>query len=89
VESLIGLAAGDVAMRTGSSFPDDLAEAATNAIALKAAQLVELSYFPEQADDRLMAYQSLRLSYEEAVARLVQAVEVRGLFAETEPDPAP
>lgn len=86
VVDTIRLALRDVSMRVGVTVPTDLVAEARGVVALRAAALIELSYFPEQSADTLTAYQSLRLSYEEAIGKLVSAVQLRGLFSETAPE---
>lgn len=85
VETLIAQAVADVQMRVGANVPDELVAAAKHVVTLRAAQLIELSLFPEQQEGggQLSPYQTLRLSYEEALDKLVKAVQIRSLFGET------
>lgn len=90
VELLIDQAVADVAMRVGVTIPDELNNSGRHVVALRAAQLVELSFFPEQQEGAggVSPYQTLRLSYEEALDKLVKAVQIRSLFSETLTDEA-
>lgn len=85
VELLIDQAVADVAMRVGPEIPEVLNASGRHVVTLRAAQLVELSFFPEQQEGggQLSPYQTLRLSYEEALGKLVKAVQIRSLFSET------
>lgn len=86
VETLIAQAVADIQMRIGADIPDELVASAKHVVTLRTAQLVELSFFPEQQEGggQLSPYQTLRLSYEEALGKLVKAVQIRSLFSETE-----
>lgn len=80
VEVLIDHAAADMAVRAGTEVPPALYETARDLIAMRAAMLVEMSYFPEQSEGGRTVYQSLRLTYEEGAKRLARAAEAE-LFA--------
>lgn len=89
VEGLIRQATADVSMRVGVEIPETLVASARHVCTLRAAQLVELSYFPEQQEGAALSpYQTLRLSYEEALDKLVKAVQIRSLFSETSDEAA-
>lgn len=75
VEELIEIAVADVRMRVADDMPDEFAESATGCAAMRAANLVELSYFPEQTEADRTVYQSLRLTFEEQVAKLATGVQ--------------
>lgn len=75
VEELIHQAVADVSMRVADGMPEEFADQARGVAAMRAANLVELSYFPEQTGANQTVYQSLRLTYEEAVAKLATGVQ--------------
>jgi hypothetical protein len=75
VVQLIAQAAADVALRVGTSVPADYEPQVRATVAKRAANLVELAYFPEQTGDDRTVYQSLRLTYEEAVEQLNVALQ--------------
>lgn len=83
VETLIDQAVADVQMRTGAMIPEDLEGAARHVTAIRAAMLIESSYLPEQTSGDNTVYLNFRFQYAEQIARLVQAVQLRSLFAET------
>ncbi len=62
-------------MWVADEFPEDFATSARLVIALRAASLIELSYFPEETGTDRTVYQSLRLTYEEAVKTLATGVQ--------------
>lgn len=74
VAELIAQAVGDVEDRVGTDLPAQFHEAARSCAALRAAQLVEMSYQP-QSDEPASAYTSARLTYEESVTRLERNVQ--------------
>jgi hypothetical protein len=62
---LIGLAAGDLVMCAGAWLPEVLWPKAANVIALRAALMVELSFFPEQINTDQSPYSQLKELYDE------------------------
>lgn len=71
VLALIGLAQSHVAGILGfGTLSDGLARMSRTAVALRAAMLVELSYFPEQVQSGRSPYEHLRDLYESEVERL-------------------
>jgi len=75
VEGLIAAAAVEVRARIGQDITDEtLLTFARNVVALRAAMSVEISYRPEQADERSSAYDELKSLYEESLASLQQAL---------------
>jgi hypothetical protein len=72
VEGLIDNAVADVQSRVATNMPEEFAPQANHVACLRAANLVELSYFPEQTDDGRSVYQAYRLTYEEAVKDLAR-----------------
>lgn len=70
---LIAQAAAEVAMRVGPAPPADLLAVTRFAVALRAATLIESSYFPEQINAESSAYTTMRLGYEDLVRRVTVA----------------
>jgi hypothetical protein len=95
VEALIDDACSDVVRAIGPIVPLELVAAARSVVALRAAQMVELSYLPEQTNADNTVYQTLRLTYETELGRLINAVQIRDAFGEgpwptvVPPPPAP
>ena len=75
VDRLIRQAGSDVAMRIGAVIPAEFQEDARHIVAMRTANLIELSYFPEQTGEDRTVYQSLRLTYEEEVAKLTRTLQ--------------
>lgn len=73
VETAIDRASGLVSPRLGS-VRDDLIELARSIVALRAAMLVETSYFPEEAAPDQSAYAAYREQYHDALADYDAAV---------------
>jgi hypothetical protein len=75
VETFINQAAIEVRARIGQDIKDEgLLAFARNVVALRAAMAVEMSYRPEQADERSSAYDELKALYDESLASLQQAL---------------
>jgi hypothetical protein len=76
VETLINQAANEVSARLGQEVEDDALRAfARNIVAIRAAMMIELSYFPEQADeDATTVYKELKSLYESELANLIEAL---------------
>lgn len=73
--ALAAQAAGDVAARIGYGLlADPLSGLATNVAAIRAAMLIELSYFPEQSAGDQSPYEQLRALYEQQLGFLSDAV---------------
>lgn len=75
VQRLILQAAGDVTSLTDYDIPVEVYRQASGVIALRAAMLVELSYFPEQVATGRSAYNQYKEMYDDMLARLMIAVE--------------
>lgn len=73
-QEIIERAADAVRMRVGP-IPDHLAAQARFVVTLMAAQLVELSYYPEQTNAEQSAYAQYNALYESAIAALELAVQ--------------
>lgn len=83
VAALIAQAVSDVAMRVGADVDEDLHGSYRECVALRAAMLVEIGYYPEQTGDGPQdrtVYHSMRRSYEDSVETLVKAVQIRVAF---------
>lgn len=76
VEALINQAANEVAARLGQDVEDDRLRAfARNIVAIRAAMMIELSYFPEQADeDATTVYKELKALYEDELQSLIDSL---------------
>lgn len=75
VEGLIAAAAIEVRARIGQDIEDEpLLNFARNVVALRAAMSIEVSYRPEQSNERNSAYDELKGLYEENLAALQQAL---------------
>jgi hypothetical protein len=85
VEALIQHSLADLTRAIASEIPDVLKASARSLIAMRAAQKIELSYYPEQTAADSTVYQTLRLTYESELERLIAAVQIRDLFGETRP----
>jgi hypothetical protein len=72
---LIEQGTSDVASAAGGTIPDTLISDARSVSALRSAMLIELSYWPEQINNQMSAYQKYKDLYDESLARLVKAVE--------------
>ena len=73
-ETVIGLALGFVSGRLGT-VPDSLGEMATSIVALRAAMLVETSYFPNETGGEDSAYAAYRDQYRDALVDYDAAVD--------------
>lgn len=73
-QAMIDLALTLVVAKIGSDVSDSLASAATSAVRFKAAALVEVTYYPEQANDDNSAYALYQAQYEELRDALVSAL---------------
>jgi hypothetical protein len=73
VATLINSAANEVAARLGQEIEDETIKAyARNIVAIRTAMSIELSYFPEQADeDATTVYKELKSLYESELANLL------------------
>lgn len=90
VTNLIALAVGSVSSAVGADIPDAAdrddggdvdahRDAAKTLVSLKAAMLIELSYYPEQIDADRSPYNAYKDIYDENRAALLEAVlEARG-----------
>ena len=78
VEGLINKAANDVAMVVGSDIPPLVFEDAKGVVALRAALLIELGYFPEQIGSGKSPYAQLKQLYDDDLKNLVAAVTRAG-----------
>lgn len=77
VEGLIARSYVEVAGRVGQDIAEDsrFFGFAKNIVAIRAAMWVELSYFPEQADeDRATVYKELKELYAEELGTLIEAL---------------
>lgn len=72
---LIDVASALVIAKLGATVPDALSGAASKAVLFKAAALVEVTYYPEQANDDNSAYALYQAQYEELRDALVSALE--------------
>jgi hypothetical protein len=75
VTDLIGDAAASIAARIGTTIPDEHAWLAQRTAAIRAAMLIELSYFPEQTNGDDTAYAHLADLYAESLTGLEAALE--------------
>lgn len=75
VERIIDKAAYNVATKIGTEIPEETWEMAGFAIAIRAAMLVELSYFPEQVRSDKSAYSHYRDLYKDTLSDLAEAVK--------------
>lgn len=78
VARLINKATGHVTDRIGSSIPPSLWTSAAEVIAIRAAMLVELSYFANQISADRSPYGELKKLYDEGLAALVAAWKALG-----------
>lgn len=74
VADLISMAAGYVLGRTGADVPDDLLPAVRYATALRAAMLIEMSYWPEQANETGSLYDMLSSTFDTHLAGLIDSL---------------
>lgn len=74
-ESTIDIAQALVLARLGDTVPDNLVSAAEKAILFKAAALVEVTYYPEQANDDSSAYSLYQAQFEELRDALIAAID--------------
>lgn len=89
VTELIELACGDVAAKFAGRSPctDSLRISAASAAAYRAAQLVEISYFPERASGEGTAFAALGELWRDAAASVAAAV-VESCPLDNDPDPS-
>lgn len=73
VRDLVGSAASRVGGKVSADLPDALLESAREVAAIRAAMMVELSYFPEQVGTDQSAYTELKELYNEGLAELQEA----------------
>lgn len=78
VDDLIDTAEGDVLAQTGSLLSDIDTRAARALVALRAAMLVELSYFPEQVRSDRSAYVEYKRLYDDGLAALLASIAEGG-----------
>lgn len=78
VSSLITRAAETVSMVVGADIDAALFEEAKSLVSLRAAMLVELSFFPEQVRDDRSAYTHYKTLWDEDLERLKLAVQEAG-----------
>jgi hypothetical protein len=86
VDALIATAVADVSAETGP-VPDEIQDAARRVTALRAACLVELTFFPEQINNGRSPYEQLKVLADDAFKRLtVQVGELQdgGELGDTE-----
>jgi hypothetical protein len=74
VRDLIRQAGNDVAAKVGYAVPGNVLEAAKNAVKLKTAMLIELSYFAEQVQSNRSPYQQLKDLFDSDMTALEEAV---------------
>ncbi len=74
VEELITKAAQEVRARLDQDVPDDLEDFAKEVVALRTAMSVELSYYPERANDDDSAYEKFKELYDGQVTALLAAL---------------
>jgi hypothetical protein len=72
---LIDQAAGDVTALVDYTIPVNCYRQASSVIALRAAMLVELSYFPEQINTGRSPYEQFKLLFDDMMARLKESVD--------------
>ena len=77
VAALITLAAADVTAKVAHPIVDPYGDAARSAIALRAAMLIEVSYFPEETESRDSAFGRFERQYRTAVDELGAALRAR------------
>jgi hypothetical protein len=78
VDDLITTAEGDVLAQTGSLLSELAAKSVRALVALRAAMLVELSYFPEQVRSDRSAYVEYKRLYDDDLAALLRSIEEGG-----------
>jgi hypothetical protein len=74
VQELIDFAAGDVLARAGVGIAEQYWPEARRLAALRAAALVESSFFPEQLDSDRSAYKEYTAAYLDGIRALVELV---------------
>lgn len=85
VEEQIGTALGDISGIIGVDLEEKYVEPARRVAALRAALLIELSYFPEQVNSDRSPYDQLKVLYDEAWANLLASM---GISLEEDGGPA-
>ena len=80
VHALIAQAAGDVASRIGRDIPPKWITEAKRLVALRAAALVESSFFPQHLDTDQSAYRQYTAMYLSGVERLTAAIGLNSIF---------
>lgn len=78
VDGLINKAGADVAMVVGSDIPNAVWDDAKDVVSLRAALLVELSFFPEQINSGRSPYPQLKQLYDDDLKNLLAAVTRAG-----------
>lgn len=78
VQVLIDNAVAKVHARFGDAIDDDLAGSARELVALRAALMIELSYFGEQIQPDRGPYNALKELYDEAYADLIENTKLLG-----------
>jgi hypothetical protein len=82
---LIRQAGRDVSLKLGPEIPEAYLEDARHLVALKAAMLIELSYYPEQVAANNSPYDRYKVLYDEGLPSLVMAVtDAEGAEGDTE-----
>lgn len=74
-EALLNQAVLDVAMSIGNTIPSVCLAAAKNVATIRAAMLIEITYFPEQIGTERSPYDRLKALYDEQLKLLVQVIQ--------------
>lgn len=82
-QAMISVAAQDVVSELGMTLPDPVADIAMNVVALGAAALIELTFFPEQVASGKSPYRELNERYTAQLARATKAARSVGPDGET------
>lgn len=77
-QALVLRATADVAMRVGAELPSAVWDDARSVASVRAAMLVEMSYFPEQIGTANSPYAQLKALYDDDIKSLILAVEAAG-----------
>ena len=75
VTEIIGLSASDITGTLGDDLPEEYWPELESLTALRAAMLVELTYFPEQVRSGRSAYAEYKTMYDDTLARLTEAIK--------------
>jgi hypothetical protein len=73
-DDLIDDAVDLVLIKLGPNIPSSLTRQASRAVTFKAAALIELTYYPEQANDDNSAYSLYQAQYDETMAALITSM---------------